>query len=128
MQSIKKALFFGVLVWLLPFIASMPFYSKNGQLSGDIFLLKTIMIIVGSLTGAVCLILYFKNVTEKHLNEGIVLGLLWLVINIAIDCIILIPMAKMDIITYFLQIGLRYLTIPITSITIGYLMSLKKNS
>ncbi|MCG2713132.1 MAG: hypothetical protein L6416_12530, partial [Candidatus Omnitrophica bacterium] len=59
--------------------------------------------------------------------EGLIIGLIWLAINLILDFIILIPMAKMNIGTYFAQVGLRYLTIPIFSITVGYLMDFQKN-
>jgi Na+/proline symporter len=126
MKSIKKTLLYGFLVWLLPFAVAIPFYSRDGQPLIDIFLLKSIMIIVGSVAGAVFLILYFKKVTENYLREGLIIGLIWLAINWILDFIILVPMANMDIGTYFAQIGLRYLTIPIFSVTIGLLLNFQK--
>ena len=84
------------------------------------------MIVVGSFTGAIFLILYFKKVTESYFREGLVIGLIWLAINWVLDFVILVPMAKMDIGAYFAQIGLRYLTIPIFSIAVGYLMDFQK--
>lgn len=126
MKSIKKTLLYGFLVWLLPFLVAIPFYSRDGQPLIDIFLLKSIMIIVGSVAGAVFLILYFKKVTENYLNEGLIIGLIWLAINWILDFIILVPMTGIDITTYFTQIGLRYLTIPIFSVTIGLLLNFQK--
>jgi len=126
MKSIKKTLIYGLLTWLIPFIIAIPFYSRDGQPLIDIFLFKTIMIVVSSIAGAIFLILYFKKVTEDYLREGLVIGLIWLAINWILDFIVLIPMAKMDIGTYFAQIGLRYLTIPIFSITIGFLLNYQK--
>jgi len=126
MKSIKKTLLFGFLIWLIPFIIAIPFYSKDGQPLIDIFLLKSIMIVVGAITGAFFLILYFKKVTENYFREGLIIGLIWLVINWIIDFIVLVPMAKMDTGTYFVQIGLRYLIIPIFSVSIGFLLDYKK--
>ena len=84
------------------------------------------MIVVSSITGAVFLILYFKKVTKNYINEGLLVGLIWLAINWILDFIILVPMAKMDVATYFTQIGLRYLTIPVFSITVGLLLNFKE--
>ncbi len=126
MKSIKKTLLYGFLIWLIPFAVAIPFYSRDGQPLIDIFLLKSIMIIVGSVAGAVFLILYFKKVTENYLREGLIIGLIWLTINWILDFIILVPMAKMDIGTYFAQVGLGYLTIPIFSITLGLLLDFQK--
>ena len=126
MKSIKKTLIYGLLTWLIPFIVAIPFYSRDGQPLIDIFLLKSIMIVIGSVTGAIFLILYFKKVTKNYLREGLFIGLIWLAINWILDFIVLVPMAKMDIGTYFAQIGLKYLTIPIFSITIGFLLNYQK--
>ena len=84
------------------------------------------MIVVGSTTGAIFLILYFKKVTENYLREGLMIGLIWLAINLILDLIVLVPLAKMSIGIYFSQIGLRYLMIPIFSTTIGFLLNLQK--
>ncbi len=110
---------YGVLTWLIPFCIAVPFYSRDGQLLIDIFLFKSIMIIVGSATGAFFLLRYFMHVTNQCLREGVVLGLSWLVINLLLDFAVLIPMTGMSLEDYSYQIGLRYLTIPIFSVAIG---------
>jgi uncharacterized membrane protein YpjA len=43
------------------------------------------------------------------------LGLLWLVVNLVLDFVILLPMSHMSLSDYIAQIGLRYLMIPIFS-------------
>lgn len=122
MKSIVKALSFGFLTWLIPFVSAIPFYSKDGNLLIDIFLFKTIMIVIGAITGAFFLILYFKKVEENYLKEGILIGLIWFVFNFGLDVLILVPIAKLSFVEYISQIGLRYLVIPTFSITIGYLL------
>lgn len=125
-QYLKLALF-GFLAWLIPFIISIFFYDKTGHLViGDIFLFKSIMIVTGSLTGAVLLVLYFSKISEKYLYHGILIGIVWLAMNWALDLLILLPMAKLGLYDYFAQIGLRYLVMPIMSITAGYLLERKK--
>ncbi len=123
MKSIGKALLFGFLTWLVPFVVAIFFYTQEGQLRIDIFLFKSIMIVVGSVTGAFFLLLYFRKVTEYYCREGILIGLIWLAINWALDFGVLIPMSAMDVGTYVAQIGLRYLIIPVFSVTIGCAMS-----
>ena len=129
MGSTKKVLvilLYGFLLWLIPFIIAVFFYSRDGQLLIEIFLFKSIMIVSGSITGSIFLILYFKKIIEKYFREGLMIGLIWLALSWILDFIILIPMSKMDIATYFTQIGLRYLIIPIFSMTIGFLMDRQK--
>ncbi len=127
MYSVKNALLYGFLVWLIPFAAAVPFYSPEGEPAIDIFLFKTIMIIVGGITGAVFLVLYFRRVTVNPVREGIIIGCVWLAINWALDFAVLVPLNDMAMGTYFAEIGLRYLTLPTFSIAIGVLLSQTSN-
>lgn len=119
MKKYIKAGVFGVLTWVIPFVLSMFFYTREGQLTIDIFLFKTIMIVVGAANGAFWLVLYFKKIEQNFLVEGTTIGCVWFVINVILDLLVLVPLSKMSIGTYFIQIGLRYLIIPIMSIAIG---------
>ncbi|MBA2853590.1 hypothetical protein [Methanococcus maripaludis] len=120
-----KCGFFGLLTWLVPFLLSFLFYSENEGLLIDIFLFKSIMIVVSGLVGVSLLILYFKDIKKDYLIEGIFVGVSWLIINMILDILILIPMSGMTYLTYFSQIGLRYLIIPTISISMGFLLKLK---
>ncbi len=120
MNKILKIVIFGFLTWIIPFVVSFFFYTPQGQLLMDVSLFKSLMIVVGSLTGALFLVLYFRKVEKNYLQEGITVGMLWFVLNILLDLIVLVPMTKISVETYFAQIGLRYLLIPIMSISIGY--------
>lgn len=84
------------------------------------------MIVVGSITGAILLISYFKKINASYLKEGIYVGITWFVINILLDLLVLIPMSGMAISDYFLQIGLRYLIMPVMSIMVGVALENKK--
>ena len=117
-----KIIYFGFLAWLIPFLASFFFYSKDGQLNINIDLFKSMMVVTGMLSGTFLLVKYFRKVKNNFLSEGIIVGLIWFVINIGLDLIILVPMSKMTNSDYFMQIGLRYLSIPILAIGIGYLL------
>ncbi|MCG8306160.1 MAG: hypothetical protein MI975_02135 [Cytophagales bacterium] len=124
-KHIRNVLY-GFLAWLIPFVTSFFFYTKEGGLRIDIFFFKTIMIIVGSISGAILLISYFKKIDTGYLKEGIYVGMTWLVINILLDLFILIPMSGMSVADYFLQIGLRYIVMPVMSIMIGVALTNKK--
>jgi uncharacterized membrane protein YpjA len=126
MKKYLKIAFYGFLAWLIPFIASFFFYTREGKLTIDIFLFKTIMIVVGSITGAILLVSYFKKITVDYLKEGITVGVVWFVINILLDLLVLIPMSGMSLSNYFTQIGLRYLVIPAMSIAVGMSLANKK--
>lgn len=120
MNKNLKILLFGFLTWLIPFVSGFFFYSREGQLLIDIFLFKSIMIVVASITGASLLVLYFRALEKDYLREGITVGLVWFTINILLDLVALVPMSGMSIGDYFAQIGLRYLIIPTMGIAMGY--------
>lgn len=125
MKRTFKLIGFGILTWLIPFGISFAFYSKHGVPLIDVLFIKSIMIIVGGIVSAFLLVVYFRKVSKNYLHEGIVVGCLWLVINWILDFVILLPVAHMPISTYFMQIGMRYLMIPIMSIAMGLLLASK---
>ena len=125
MKKYFKNILFGFLAWLIPFAVSFFFYSKEG-LSIDIFLFKSIMIVIGSISAAILLVLYFKKINTAFLKEGIIVGIVWFSINILLDLLILLPMSGMSITGYFTQIGIRYLVMPVMSIMLGISLDNKK--
>ena len=124
-KNIRNILY-GFLAWLIPFVTAFFFYSKDGGLVIDIFLFKSIMIVVGAISGAFLLISYFKKISNSYLREGIIVGLTWFSINILLDLLVLIPMSGMSVADYFTHIGLRYRVMPVMSITVGAALANKK--
>lgn len=119
MKKYLKIVLYGFLVWLIPFALSIFFYTQEGKLTIDIFLFKTIMIVVGSISAAFLLVSYFKKIKTDYLKEGIIVGVIWFCLNILLDLLVLIPMSGMSIPDYFMQIGLRYLAMPAMSVAVG---------
>jgi len=126
MNKTLRIILFGFFTWLIPFVVSFFFYSKEGKPLIDILFFKSIMVAVGAISGAVLLILYFKKITKNYLHESIIVGLSWLAINWLLDILILIPMSKMGFSAYFAQIGLSYLALPAMTIAVGYIAETKK--
>lgn len=84
------------------------------------------MPIVGTLSAVVFANCYFKSLKNDYLNEGIKLGIVWLVISLAIDLLMFMqgPM-KMTFSEYMADIGIVYLSIPTITIGFGYLLEKK---
>jgi hypothetical protein len=85
----------------------------------DIFFVKSILMVVSSLFGVYLLTVYFKQLKNNFLKEGLIVGVLWSRLNWLLDIVILPPMAKKFFAAWFTQTGLRYLVIPVFSISIG---------
>lgn len=126
MKKYLRIILYGFLAWLIPFVTSVFFYTKDGGLTINIFLFKSIMIVVGSFSAAILLISHFKKINAYYFKEGIIVGLTWFGINIFLDILVLIPMSGMSIADYFTQIGLSYLAIPAMSIAVGTALENKK--
>ncbi len=122
-----KMVLYGLLMWLIPFVASFFFFDPATQkLTIDETFFKSIMIVLSSSIGVLFLIDYFKEIKTGFVKEGLIAGIVWLVINWGLDLFILLPMMKNDIGTYFMQVGLRYLIIPIMSVGMGKIIQNSK--
>ena len=111
---------FGILTWLTPFLISVPFYSAEGEPLYDIFLIKSVLLVFSAALGTFLILVYLRGVRARFVRETALLGVVWLLINWALDAVILLPLSGMDVGTYMAQIGLRYLIIPIIAVGIGY--------
>ncbi len=125
MKSIKKALLFGVLLWLVVFVVgflAFPLRDSNRPL------FESIMPVALSICVVFLSTLYLKHVRDGFLKEGVLLGLMWLVISVVIDAPMFLfggPM-KTTLSGYLSDIGATYLSIPIITTGFGYLLGRKK--
>lgn len=108
----------GLLSWAVPLAASFLFFDRTGQLTISQPLFKSIMVVVSGGFGAALLVLAFRRVLPSW-RTGLVLGCYWLFLNLALDLLVLVPLTGMTVKTYFYDIGLRYLLIPIVSTAMG---------
>ncbi len=116
MQAWRRALGFGFLVWLIPFIVAMAIYRVR---QNDRVLFESIMPVAVVAVTVVFAVLYMGGVTRRHAREGLLLGLLWLAMCIAIDQpMFMIGPMKMSFVEYLKDIGLTYVMIPF--ITTGH--------
>jgi len=121
MNFTVKTILYRILVWLVPFIIAIPFYSPEGPLLVDVHFFKTVMIITGGAIGAILLIRLFSEISDRYVRNGWIIGAIWLIFNWILDLGILLSLNGMDIPTYVREIGLRYLMIFIMSVMAGYI-------
>lgn len=124
-KLIIKNILLGFLSWLVPFAFSFLFYKPGGELLVPYSTFKSVIMLVGVITGCYLLFRYFKFIDNNFIKNGITVGLSWFAINIILDSLVLIPMMKTTFISYFMSIGLSYIAIPTISIAIGYLLNRK---
>ena len=116
MKSITRVLVYGFFIWLIPFIVAIVIFPIH-ETERPLF--ESIMPVTVTLCVVIFSILYLKRVATGFPKEGILLGIIWFVMSIAIDLMMFSsgPM-KMGIAEYFKDIGLTYLIIP--SVTTGF--------
>jgi hypothetical protein len=120
-----KLILFGFWIWLIPFVIAFfifPLQESNPAL------FDTIMSI--ALAGAA---VYFsarhlKGLDGNYLNAGILAGVVWMIVNIAIDLPFFVfgILSKMSLSAYLSDIGLGYMVIPIIAAGCGSLLQSKK--
>ncbi|MBW6517400.1 MAG: hypothetical protein K0A89_02720 [ANME-2 cluster archaeon] len=126
MNKYLKIILFGFLLWLIPFIAGIPFVDAGGNFLIPETFFKTIMILVGGLVGVTLAVMYFKDINENYVREGITIGIVWLAISLVFDLgLVSMGFFPMTITQYFTDIGLRYLMMPIFTIGMGYVLQHK---
>ncbi|MFA5248090.1 MAG: hypothetical protein WC415_02485 [Patescibacteria group bacterium] len=82
------------------------------------------MVVSATWFTAFLIIKYFKIVDKNYVKEGLLLGFLWMVMNLVLDMVTLVPMGK-AIGDYLPQIGLGYLMIPAMTILAGKILENK---
>ncbi len=118
MNKYLKIVIFGVLLWLVPFTVSFfiyPLKTAGNPLFESIMPL-TITIMIVSLT-----YLYLKNIETDFIKEGVLIGVVWFIINLAIDLVLFLPPSPMQMSfkAYMADIGITYLMIPVITIGMG---------
>jgi hypothetical protein len=124
MNKYLKIVIFGFLVWLVPFIVSFFIYPL--KTAGNP-LFESIMPLVLTLMAVLMAYFYLKNIKTGFIKEGVIIGVVWFVINIAIDLVMFIPPSpmQMTLVNYMMDIGITYLIIPIITIGMGYMAEYK---
>ncbi|HMK53730.1 MAG TPA: hypothetical protein VK444_03025 [Methanobacteriaceae archaeon] len=120
MNKYLRIVFFGFLVWLVPFVVSFFIYPLK---SAGNPLFESIMPIVISIIVITLAYLYLKNIKTNFIGEGAIIGVIWFIINIAIDLPLFLPPSpmQMTLTNYMMDIGITYLMIPVITIGMGFM-------
>lgn len=96
----------GLIIWLVPFIISVPFYTPDRELVTSYALFKSVMALALALTTiGVALV-------RPPSGSPALAGAVYLLVNLALDALVLLPLTGLAPPAYLEQIGLLYLIIP----------------
>lgn len=124
MKKYLKVGLFGFLTWLIPFVVSVLIFPLR---TSHRPLFESIMPVVVTVCAVLFAILYFRNLKAAFLQEGVLIGVAWLIVNIVIDLPLFMlegPM-KMSFAEYMMDVGVTYLIIPAVTIGVGFLLQQK---
>jgi len=118
MTSWRKAILYGFLVWLIPFLVALAaFPLKTAWRS----LFESIMPVTLCGVVVLCAGWYFRRIARPTVPEGVALGLLWFAISVAIDLpLMLSPPISYSPAEYAADIALTYLMIPVITVGVAW--------
>jgi uncharacterized membrane protein (UPF0136 family) len=117
MVSFKKALLFGLIGWVVPFLTAWMLYPVH---ESNRPLFESIMPVVIAATVVILTLLYFRRVSHACLREGVFLGVVFFIVSFVLDLFMFSggPM-KMGFAEYLSDVGVTYLMIPLITIGMG---------
>ncbi|OPX59871.1 MAG: hypothetical protein A4E25_00918 [Methanobacterium sp. PtaB.Bin024] len=115
LNKIFKLIGFGFIIWLIPTLATLSVSYLGALNYFDVISSVSIAVTVIALT-----YLYFKDINENYVREGIICGVVWLVISIILDIVLIfLGINKITIIEYVIDIAPIYIVIPAITIVLG---------
>lgn len=126
MNRYLKIVLYGFLIWLLPFAVSFIIFPLKSSIYP---LFESILSVVVAVAAVLFSYLYLKSINKNYVQEGLLVGLIWFFLNIALDLIIFMPSSplQMSFTDYITGIGLKYLIIPAVTIGMSYMAITKTN-
>ena len=124
MKSVKYAVIYGFLLWLIPFITSIVIFPLKKT---DPSFFQSFLGVLSIALAVILTVFYFRK-TQGNLREGIFLGLTFSAISWFFDFLFFIwgPI-KMPLDAYIKEIGIGYLLYLVIAIGFGYLLEKNKN-
>lgn len=104
-----RALWYGFLVWLFPFIGAFPIFPLKEKYP---LVFKALMGVILAAAAAGASRYYFASTPIARGTDGLWLGCLWAALSIAIDIPLFVFGFKMKLAVYLSEIGLAYLAVP----------------
>jgi hypothetical protein len=124
MNKNLKIILYGFLVWLVPFAVSFIIFPLRASMRP---LFESIMPLVLTIIVVILAYYYLKDLETNLVKEGVLIGLSWLAINLIIDLMLFLPASpmQMNILDYFMDIGLTYIIIPVITVGMGIMANNK---
>jgi hypothetical protein len=121
MNNLGKFLLVAFLCWLAPFVVSLPFFSREGQLLINFWLFKALMVTVLVITAFIALRWFYRRAAlpaTRPLPFALI-GVGILLINVVLDRLTILQFNPMTVAEYGSQIAAVYLLFIPLSLWLG---------
>lgn len=109
---------YGFLIWIITSLIT----ASLGFFSSALIIYEIISAAAIAITVIIISYLYFKNIYTNFVKEGVIIGVVWLIISIILDMLmIIVGITQLSLITYTMYVAPIYLIIPVITIGRGYL-------
>jgi hypothetical protein len=121
MRFVLHFLLTSTLIWLVPFVASFPFFDRTGALTINFWAFKALMAAVLMTTSFFAFRVLYRRAsrTKQPWTFYLFTGLGALAISVILDAFTVIPLTGITPVDYVQQIVSIYLLIPILAVYIG---------
>ena len=122
MVAFRKALLFGCLIWVFAFAVAFALFPIRTS-ARPVF--ESIMPVALAAATVFFAHRYFTRVRARFAREGLLLGIVWMAVNLLIDLPLMLAPSPMQMgpAEYFGDIGLTYLLIPVVTTGMGLVRS-----
>ena len=125
MIRILKLIGYGFLVWLIPTLIT----SALIVFPSIAYLFDIVSALAIIISAALFSYLYFKEVNINFIKEGIITGIVWLILSIVFDLImIIVGISTISLTSYALLVVPLYVIIPVITVSYGLHLDHNKNN
>jgi hypothetical protein len=117
-MTLKRIIGYGVLVWLVPFAASVLLY---GVRQADRALFESLISVVGIGVATAAALKFFARVERPGWIDALWVGLAWALVSIALDLPIFLGLFGFSLTDYGADVALGYVGMPV--IAVGIVMA-----
>jgi hypothetical protein len=125
MKTTGRIWMYGILIWIVGMAVATALWPLHAS---RLPLFKSLLVVTMTAVGMFFTVRVFDSVRSGYLKAGIQTGLIWTVLNWILDLIVLVGLMKTPAGMYVMDVGLRYLAIPIMTVGCGILLEKKTGS
>ena len=119
MRFVFHFLLMSIVIWLVPFVASIPFFDRSGALTINFWAFKALMTALLVTTSFFAFHRLFRRAGRQERRFHLFTGLSALAISVLLDAVTVIPLTGITPTDYVQQIVSIYLLIPIIALYVG---------